>query len=66
MSHGDQERFSASSNSVQRRLYVRQCIPFGLSGKSPAGEPPSLTRIVCARLRARLYACSRWLSYTSW
>ena len=61
-SRGGQERFSASSNSMQRR--VRQCIPLGLSGKSSAmlQEPPSFMRIACARLRARLCAASLWLS----
>jgi len=32
MSQGRQERFSASSNSRQSWLYIRQCIPLGLSG----------------------------------
>jgi len=54
MSHGGQDRFSAASNSRNRRSYVRQCIPLGLSGKSPPGCPPNFTLIACARPRARL------------
>jgi hypothetical protein len=55
---GGQGHSNARSYFRSNRQYVRRCIPFGFAGigSNMFVEPPSFSRIPCARHIARLYA----------